>query len=80
MTTMVTMALITTSPRLLPNGIGPPRLPATPSYAVPARRRFRITKMGKAAGKTSITAIVRSQETTITGQSGGKFRLRWVSA
>lgn len=63
--TMVTMALIT-SPRVLLNDRGPFHLAATPPYAVPTRRRFRIAKMGKAAGKISITAIP-SQETTISG-------------
>jgi hypothetical protein len=46
------------------------------SSILPHTRILPFTKMGKAAGKISITAIPTSQETAIAGQSGGKFLLR----
>jgi hypothetical protein len=52
------------------------RRPCSSILPMLERRRFRITKMGKAEGKISITAIPASQETTMSGQLGGKFPLR----
>jgi hypothetical protein len=48
------------SPRT-PNDRGSPRVPATLSYAILARRRFRIMKIEKAAEEIFITAIRPSQ-------------------
>ena len=45
-----------------------------------ARRRFRTTSTGKAAGRISITVTPTRQHTMMSGQSGGKFPNPLVAA